>query len=166
MTLLNANDLKVIDLKKDGFFVPAYVKLRNLHATALLTKSVSVVEMIRCLIQENVEVRCVINDPELLGATILYPDKDGEVALFAKVQGQGIGSLLLETIEGVAVEQHLSEVWAWVSESNAAAQKAFLKNGYVESHGFEKEYQVKTISGVIFVKKLLIPVPAPNEIPG
>jgi len=151
---VNLNVLKIIDLKKDEFFIPQYVELRNHYADLLLTNSVSVDETREWLAREDVEVRCLIEDNVLMGAAILYLNKKGEVAFFVKEPQKGIGVKLLKIIEEVAKGKKLNSLWAWVMSSNLAAQKTFIKNGYLLEGETEKRFKDKVFPGFVSRKKL------------
>ena len=151
---MNLNVLKIIDLKKDEFFIPQYVELRNHYADLLLTNSVSVDETREWLAREDVEVRCLIEDNVLMGAAILYLNKKGEVAFFVKEPKKGIGVKLLKIIEEVAKGKKLNSLWAWVMSSNLAAQKTFIKNGYLLEGETEKRFKDKVFPGFVSRKKL------------
>jgi len=151
---VNLNVLKIIDLKKDEFFIPQYVELRNHYADLLLTNSVSVGETREWLAREDVEVRCLIEDNVLMGAAILYLNKKGEVAFFVKEPKKGIGVKLLKIIEEVAKGKKLNSLWAWVMSSNLAAQKTFIKNGYLLEGETEKRFKDKVFPGFVSRKKL------------
>jgi len=146
--------LKIIDLKKDEFFVPQYVELRNYYADFLLTDSVTVDETKEWLVQANIEVRCLVEDHVLVGVVILYLDKEGEVAFFVKNKNRGIGSQLLKVIEDVAEEKSLHSLWAWVVSSNIAARKTFTKNGYLLEGEAERRHRNKRLQGFVFRKTL------------
>jgi ribosomal protein S18 acetylase RimI-like enzyme len=91
----------------------------------------------------------------LIGAVILYLNKDNEVAFFVKDRNRGIGSQLLRAIEEVAREKKLKGIWAWVLSSNTVAQKSFLKDGYLMEEKTQRRYNDKDHEGVIFRKKLI-----------
>jgi len=151
---VNLNVLKIIDLKKDEFFIPQYIELRNHYVDLLLTNSVSVGETKEWLGREDVEIRCLIEDNVLTGAAILYLNKKGEVAFFVKEPQKGIGAKLLKIIEEVAKGKKLNSLWAWVMSSNLAAQKTFIKNGYLMEGETERRYRNKILQGFVFRKKL------------
>ncbi len=146
--------LKIVDLKKDELFISQYVELRNSYADLLLTKPVEVGETKKWLARKDVEVRCSVNNGVLIGAVILYLNKENEVAFFVKDRNRGIGSQLLRAIEEVAREKKLKGVWAWVLSSNTVAQKTFMKNGYLLEQKTQRRYSDKNLEGFIFRKKL------------
>lgn len=153
---MNLNVLKIIDLKKDEFFIPQYVELRNHYVDLLLTNSVSADETKEWLGREDVEIRCLIEDNVLTGAAILYLNKKGEVAFFVKNRNRGVGSQLLKVIEEVAKGKKLNSLWAWVMSSNLAAQKTFIKNGYLLEGETEKRFRDKVFPGFVFRKRIVI----------
>ena len=135
---MNEENPIIIDLKKDGFFLPQYVDLRNHYVDLLLTNSVTVEETKKWLVKESVEVRCLVDNHTLVGVVILYLNKKGEISLFVKDRYRGIGSQLLKAIEGVARGKKLDSIWARVISSNLPARKVFTKNGYL----LEKEAEL------------------------
>jgi predicted acetyltransferase len=155
---VNPSVLKIIDLKQNELFIPQYVELRNHYVDLLLTNSVTVDETKEWLGREDVEIRCLIEDNVLTGAAILYLNKKGEVAFFVRNTHRGIGSQLLKVIEEVAKEKKLNSLWAWVMSSNMAAQKTFIKNGYLLEGETEKKYRDKVFPGFVFRKKIVIGV--------
>jgi GNAT superfamily N-acetyltransferase len=144
----------IIDLKKDRSFIGQYVDLRNRYVDLLLTDPVTVDGTYEWLSGKNIEIRCLVENGTLLGAVILYLDKRGEVAFFTKDQGKGIGSKLLSIIEGVARENNMKSIWAWVLSSNRVAQKTFLKNGYLSEGKSDRRYIGKVRQGVLFRKSM------------
>jgi predicted acetyltransferase len=151
---VNLSVIKIIDLKKDEFFIPQYVELRNHYVDLLLTNAVTVDETKEWLVKENIEVRCFVDQHVLIGVVILYLNKGGEVAFFVKNRHRGVGSQLLKVIEEVAKGRKLNSLWAWVMSSNLAAQKTFIKNGYLMEGETERRYRNKILQGFVFRKKL------------
>ncbi|MFH1453382.1 MAG: GNAT family N-acetyltransferase [Armatimonadota bacterium] len=146
--------MKIIDLKKDKSFIRQYVDLRNNYVELLLTSAVNITETERWLKKSDIEVRVLAEEDLLLGSAILYIDRGGEVAFFAKEQGKGIGSLLLNAIEDAARMRNLKSVWAWVLAGNIPAKKAFEKNGYIMENMTEREYNNTVKQGINFRKVL------------
>jgi len=151
---VNLSVQRMIDLKKDEFFIPQYVELRNRYVDLLLTNPVTAEETKEWLRKEDIEVRCLVDDHVLIGAVILYLDRQGEVAFFVKNRNRGTGSQLLEIIERVAKGRRLNSLWAWVMSSNVTARKAFTKNGYLLEGAAERRYKGKVLHGFVLRKKL------------
>lgn len=146
--------MEIVNLKKDDYFIRQYVDLRNHYVDLLLTSIVNVDETKKWLKKPDIEVKGLIEKNVLLGAVILYLDKDGEIAFFTKNPGKGLGGKLLMIIEEVAREKKLKSVWAWVLQDNVAAQKAFKKKGYVMEKIVARKYNNKNKPGIIFRKGL------------
>ncbi len=144
---------RVIDLKKEEEFIEAYVSLRNRYSSLLLTKQVNVVQTRKWLKSRDIEVRGIVEDSSLTGATILYLNREGEIALFAKEPNQGMGIKLLEIVERVAKEKNLKSIWAWVLDDNLPAKRAFQKNGYKTDGKSRRCYEAENRLGVIFRKQ-------------
>lgn len=148
--------MRIIDLKETGEFIDQYVRLRNSYAKLLLTLPVNATETKEWIKKNNdIEIRGLVENNILLGVIILYLNRDGEIAFFAKEKQKGIGSKLLNIIEKVAKGKELNSVWAWVLSSNAGAQKTFIKNGYLLEKKTEKRYNNKNLEGFVFRKKLI-----------
>lgn len=145
---------RIIDLKGEESVIEAYVSLRNRYSELLLTKPVSVVETREWLKHSHIEARAILQDSMLLGVVILYLNRKGEIAFFAKHQNQGVGSRLLKIIETVAKEKKIKSVWAWVLFDNQAGKNTFQKNGYTMEGQSSRRYEGKNKAGVIFRKQI------------
>jgi GNAT superfamily N-acetyltransferase len=145
---------RIIDLKEEESFIDAYVSLRNRYCKLLLTKPVSVLEAREWVKSRYIEARGIVEDSILLGVVILYLNRKGEIAIFARHQNQGIGSKLLQIIERVANERKLKSVWAWVLFNNQSARRTFQKNGYTMEGQSSKLYEGEDKKGVIFRKEI------------
>ncbi len=143
-----------IDLKREDRFVGQYVQLRNSYVDLLLTSCVGDSETREWLKNENVEARGIVRDDVLAGVVILYMNKGGEIAFFAKERNRGIGSRLLALIEGVARKRKLEAIWGWVLEANLIAQRVFEKSGFVSEGMSEREYEGIVRRGVKYTKYL------------
>ena len=146
--------MEVIDLKKDDRFVGQYVHLRNSYVDLLLTSCVEDSETREWLKNENVEVRGLVRDDVLTGAVILYINKGGEIAFFAKEKNRGTGGRLLALIQDVARKRNLDTIWGWVVEGNLIAQRVFEKSGFVSEGKSEREYRGVVRRGVKYTKYL------------
>ena len=149
--------MEIIDLKEKDNLIEEYVHLRNRYAELLLTLPVNVPETKEWIKKnDDVEVRGLVQNNILLGVAILYLNRGGEVAFFAKEQQKRIGSKLLNIIEEVAKEKKLKGVWAWVLSCNTIAQKSFMKNGYLLEQKTERKFNDKDVEGFIFRKNLIV----------
>ena len=149
-----SNTDRIINLKEAPDFVTQYVTLRNLYCDLLLTTPVNVTETKIWLEKDDIEIRGVVREKELIGVAILYLNRKGEIAFFAKYLRSGIGSRLLSVIETAARERELQEVWAWVLTENTNAQKTFLKNGYRSDGESTKRCMDAEKTGVVFRKQV------------
>jgi RimJ/RimL family protein N-acetyltransferase len=147
---------RIIDLKKEEAFIEAYVSLRNCYANLLLTKAVNATETKEWLKRADIETRAILLDSELVGATVLYLHRNGEIAFFAKEANQGIGEELLRLIEQVAREKRLKSVWAWVLNNNFPAQRVFEKNGFVKEVIVKRMHEGVMKEGIRYRKILQI----------
>jgi len=146
---------RIIDLKEEETFIEGYVSLRNRYRELLLTKPVNVMGTKEWLKRSDIEVRGIVKGSILLGITILYLNQNGEIAFFAKVQNQGLGTKLLKIIEEVAKERKLESVWSWVRDANSAAKKTFQKNGYAIERESLRFYENEDRKGSIFRKEII-----------
>ena len=146
--------MEVIDFKKDDRFVDQYVRLRNSCVDLLLTSRVGNSETREWLKNENVEVRGLVRDDILTGVVILYMDRGGEIAFFAKGKNRGTGSRLLALIEEIALKKKLDAIRGWVLEGNLIAQRVFEKSGFVSEGMSEREYEGSIRRGVKYTKYL------------
>jgi hypothetical protein len=145
---------RVVNLKKDVYFIEQYVKLRNHYGDLLVTNPVNVVETKEWLGREDIEIRGIVRDNLLIGAVILYLNRKGEIAFFSRIDRSGLGDKLLSIIEIAAKERGLREVWAWVLFDNVIAQRSFLKNGYQKEGDSTKAYRGQIMNGFVFRKEL------------
>lgn len=146
--------MKTIDLKKEEDFVEQYVNLRNSYCKELLTVPVSISETKEWLKKDNIELRGMVEDNILCGATILYLNREGEIAFFVREKNKGFGRKLLNIIEIVAKESGLKNVWAWVHDYNYISQMVFDRSGYIKDKRAKKVYCNKEYGGTIFRKTI------------
>ena len=146
--------MDIINLKEEERFIEEYVNLRNRHLDFLLTAPISVPETKKCLKSDRLEIMGVVQEDGLMGVVILYLDRDGEVAFFARHANKGTGTELISIIEKVAQERGLSSIWAWVLEDNSIAQHVFEKKGFVRLGMSRREYKGSVKYGINYQKKL------------
>lgn len=146
--------MEVVDLKSGRDYIEQYVNLRNSFAGLLLTSPVDISGTEEWLKKDDIEIRGLVKGGVLEGAVILYLGRAGEIAFFAREQGRGVGSELLDIIERVAAERKLGSVWAWALTSNIKARKTFIKNGYALEGEAERIYLGEVKKGLVF-KKIL-----------
>jgi len=149
--------MQTIDLKKDKRFLSQYVALRNSYCDQLLTFPVGIGQTEDWLDKngQEVEILGLLEADNLLGVSILYLNKNGEVAFFVKDKNKGTGSKLLKIIEEAAKLRKLSSIYAWVAQENTIAQHVFEKSGFVKEKDSDKEYKGKTRGGILYKKYLI-----------
>jgi len=145
---------RVIDVKKEEGAIEEYVSLRNRYSEFLLTKPVNLVETKEWLKDNQIEIRGFVRDGTLLGVVILYINRDGEIAFFAKDQNLGMGSKLLHIISQVAEKKNLKSIWGWVLKDNFIAKRVFEKNGFKKEGIAERVYEGSIKQGMRY-KKIL-----------
>jgi len=144
--------MKAIDLKKEERFIGQYVALRNRYPDLLLASRVSEDETKQWLRTSDIEARGLVEGDVLVGAVVLYLQKDNEVAFFAKERGRGIGTRLLNVIEEVASAKGLKSIRAWALSDNAIAQRVFEKCGFLREGVSERKYKGLTKQGIKYIK--------------
>lgn len=142
----------ILNLKEHPELIPQYVELRNRYCDLLLTHTVEIPETINWVRATATEVRVIAEENCVLGVVLLYIDRGGEVAFFVRQQNRGVGTLLLRTVDVIAHQKKLQQIWAWVRDDNLVAAKVFEKCGYYESGRKERRYKEQLISGIKFTK--------------
>lgn len=145
---------RIINLKEEADFIEQYVLLRNGYCDLLVTNPVNAADTGAWLNRDDVEIRGIVRGSRLIGVSILYLERKGEIAFFSEIRGSGLGGKLLSVIEAIAITRGLREVWAWVLSDNAVAQRAFLKSGYQREKESTREFKEQTMKGFIFRKEL------------
>lgn len=146
--------LELLDLKEHEVFLPQYVALRNSYIELLLTDPVTVGETEQWIRSSDVEILIAVENGLLQGAVLLYMERSGEIAFFAREQCRGIGTKLLYLIETVARARGISEIWAWVREDNPIAQRVFEKIGYHFFGRIERSHRGNIVTGIKYTKKI------------
>lgn len=143
--------MKIISLAKAPEFITQYVDLRNIYKENLLTNIVTAEETLEWLNRSDICVEVAINDQELLGAVILYLNKDAELAIFTKYHRQGVANKLLQSVKMTAKQTYsLEYIWAWVADENKASLSLFLRNGFSKIKTTPKLYNNMTILGSMY----------------
>jgi N-acetylglutamate synthase-like GNAT family acetyltransferase len=138
------------DLKDALYLTDQYVKLRNLWAKNLLTDDVNEKETLEWLHEKSVVVLVACEEDEVVGASILYLEKEGEIAIFVKYPMQGIATILLRSMKELARLYQLQYIWGWVEEENIASSTIFLKNGFNEMEKKSRQYKDMIVKGCVY----------------
>lgn len=146
--------MRVINLKKNNFYLDQYVKLRNKNRKLLLSGAVNQVGTRKWLVEKKIEIFGIVLDDILEGVVILYKEKNGEIAFFVRTPGKGIGTMLLKNILRVAKSKNIQYVWAWVLKRNKIAQHVFKKLGFQDFKETVRIFEMKRKSGIMFRKLL------------
>jgi ribosomal protein S18 acetylase RimI-like enzyme len=148
--------MRIVDLKKEDKFICQYITLRNSYCDMLLTSPVDMKGTEKWLKEkgDNVEILGLVESGDLSGVSILYLDKNGEIAFFSKDPNKGTGDRLLKIIEKAARSRKVSYIWAWVLKDNSIAQHVFEKNGFIKEKDDMREYGGVMKKGVFYRKGL------------
>ncbi len=126
--------MKLIYLKNASIrILEEYVNLRNKYVKELNTKKVTLKETLNWLEEANVIIIGIEENQKLLGAGIIYLDKNNQFSYFSKHISKGIGTVLLEKIEEVAANNKLEKLWAQVNIDNIVSIKCLEKNRWIVS---------------------------------
>jgi GNAT superfamily N-acetyltransferase len=143
---------EIVNLRERKEFLKRYVELRNRYIKELLTEKVTTPGTLKWIANTDVEIYGLVGKDTLLGVILVYIEKQGEVAFFAREPGKGYGSRLLKIANKIAKKRNLSYLRAWVNEGNVPAVRAFEKNGYIRQGVKIREYSEKRIKGFNFIK--------------
>jgi len=146
--------MRTIDLKIDRTLLNQYIELRNSYAEMLLTEPVTPEDTLEWLKRDDTEVMGLAEDDTLLGAVILYLNRGGEIAFFARERNKRVGSKLLFLIEYIAKHKKLQSIWSWVLEDNRIAQRVFEKNGFEKERETVRVYKGISKQGIEYRKIL------------
>lgn len=142
----------VLNLKEHLDLLPQYVELRNGYCDLLLTHTVKISESFQWIKNTTAVIKVIEEENCILGVLLLYIERDGEVAFFARQQNKGIGTRLLKIADDEARQLGLPSIWAWVREDNFVAAKAFEKCGYTASGLEKRDYKGEPIMGIKYTK--------------
>lgn len=119
-----------------------------------MTDPVTIEETQKWLKSQDVEVRIIVEKNEVLGAIVLYLNKDNEIAIFVKKREIGLGAKLLEAIIDIAHKRNILYLRAIVRVDNLNAQRFFIKNGFVVEKEYIKLYKNNEITVTEFIRKI------------
>jgi putative acetyltransferase len=84
------------------------------------------------------------SDEQMVGTGAYYPIQRGEQAveirkmyLLSSVRGQGLGSFLLEQLEGAIAAHGYRQIWIETASVLGEAVQLYQKNGYIPATGVE-----------------------------
>lgn len=137
---------EVVDLRAAPELLAGYVALRNRHARLLLTAPVDEEGTRRWLAAAPALALLLREGPRVLGAAVLYPDRDGEVAVFVDEPRRGAGSALLAAVEAAARARGMAGIRAVVRDDNAAARALFLRAGFADAGALSRDYEGRAVA--------------------
>jgi N-acetylglutamate synthase-like GNAT family acetyltransferase len=143
--------MRTYTLRSNSVYLTDYVLLRNKYIKELCTKPVEISETKIWLTKTDSKVLIAIENKTVLGAIIVHPQRNGEITIFTKDKGSGVGSFLLKKGEKLAKNEGFNEVWVWALSENSAAHHFFIKNGYTQLGKVRKKDK---IIGVRFIKEI------------
>jgi len=143
--------MKIINLKNNMVYLKDYIYLRNTYSDCLLTKKVTKNKTKQWLKTHQVDIFIAILKEEVVGAIIIYYEKNNEITIFTKYKNKGIGSKLLFYILNKA-KFNKYDLWAWIEQNNVLSYKLFKKFGFIKIKDFEKEFKGMNFNGYILKK--------------
>lgn len=146
--------MRIVNLKLNPLYISPYVQLRNHYKDLLMTDPVTIEQTQKWLKSQDVEVRIIVEKNEVLGAIVLYLNKDNEIAIFVKKRGIGLGAKLLKAIIDIAHKRNILYLRAIVRVDNLSAQRFFIKNGFVVEKEYIKLYKNNKITVTEFIRKI------------
>lgn len=146
--------MKIVPLKKNLGYLDAYINLRNQYCELLLTNPVTRAETLVWLKNYHVSVLLAITGELLEGVVILHVYRKGEISIFIKNSRLGTGTQLLQEIEKVAKIEKLKKIFAWVDAANKSSVNFFLKNKFMLTDQYDKEYRGIKRKGFVYIKSL------------
>ena len=138
--------VNIVNLRDEPQYICQYVDLRNANKELLLSGDVGVDETAWWLKESGAHVLIATENDELVGAVVVYLQKDAETAIFCKYKRRGIATALLNEAKKTVQTMYL---WAWVADENAASRGMFLKNGFYEAQKKLKPYTGGTVCGSV-----------------
>lgn len=145
---------RVVDLKKEERFLRQYVNLRNRYENYLLTLRADFSKTKEWLKETEIEIWGLAKGKILLGVVILYLNKNGEIAFFARYPNKGIGGRLLDVVERNSRKKKIPLIWAWVLKDNFVAQHVFEKKGFKKGCISNRSYKGLIKQGIRYTKYL------------
>ena len=143
------------DLKDALYLTDQYVKLRNLWAKNLLTDDVNEKETLEWLHEKSVVILVACEEDEVVGASILYLEKEGEIAIFVKRKRSGVGTTLLKEIQAQAKNKNIKKLWAWISDTNIASKKLFEKNKFNADKPCSRVFSGTIYNGMVYEMEII-----------
>lgn len=147
-------NMDTVDIKTRPDLIDQYVQLRNKYADLLLTNPVNADDTKEWVKRKNIIIRGITENDELLGAFVIYTDRENEIAFFVKDRDKGVGTRLLDIAQQAAREQGLASIWAWVMQTNVMAQHVFEKCGFTKEAADAKCFNNTRVGGVRYTKYL------------
>lgn len=122
--------VEIVEADKSN--IKGVVRMRNKYHMELATLPIDIHAGVSWLLESALVIRVALKDGKVVGAAYVSRHHYGEVTLFTDIKGEGVGSLLLEAIEGAVGDVVL---WAWTPKNNERCQRLFERRGYIATVG-------------------------------
>lgn len=152
--VLDTDEIRLVDLKREPFYIEQYIELRNHYKSVLLTDAVDLEWTREWLKKTDIEVLVLVVRGLLLGAVILYKNRNNEIAIFMRKGTVKGGQLLLKAIERTASKADITKVRAWVLRNNNVAKNFFVRCGFKDKGIITKIFHGKKYYGYFLEKNL------------
>lgn len=113
--------------------------------------------LIESLITSDRKVALVaVNDDDLpvgyIGASFLFEEAEiGNICVVPDQRGQGIGQLLMESLDDFMMNHEVKKIFLEVESSNKSAIRLYEKNGYVK-YNARSNYYGQGLDALLYVK--------------
>jgi ribosomal protein S18 acetylase RimI-like enzyme len=119
--------MNLVDLRKHPGLINDYVELRNKYVYELMSSPITLESTEKWMLDHKALMMGVIESQELIGACIVYPERNNELTIFVKYPHRGIGKFIIDNMGNLCREYNITEVWARVRPDNHSARKFFEK---------------------------------------
>lgn len=120
--------MEIVDLRKRLDLIPEYVELRNKYISELMSVPVTLESTNKWMSNHDaLMIGVVSTQGELIGACVIYKERNNELAIFVKHPGYGIGKFVIDNMTSLCIEYGIKRIWARTKDNNLIAKKFFNK---------------------------------------